>query len=83
MTQPVVTAPPAQPAPAPTPRAITIPALDIPITTIIHLIVVIVGGVLLVVNGNLSQDYLTWTVAVEGGNGLVSVGRGLDSRTKP
>lgn len=82
MTQP--TQPVAQPvASAPPPRPITIPALDIPVTTIIHLIVVIVGAVLLIVNGNLSQDYLIWSSAVEGGNGLVTIGRGIDARARP
>lgn len=51
-----------------------------PVATAVHLIVTVVGGIDLVVDGNLSPDFLVYAGIVEGGNGLVAVGRGLIKR---
>lgn len=53
-----------------------------PVATAVHLIVTIVGGVDLVVDGHLSADFPTYAAIVEGGNGLVAIGRGLVARRR-
>lgn len=73
---------PAQPNPTPGPT-LSVPLLGIPVSTIVHILVVIVGGVLLIVDGQLPQDFPIYLAAVEGGNGLLALGRGLDAHSKP
>lgn len=50
---------------------------DFPVTTLVHVIVVIVLGIDLLINGRLSDDALLYMGAAEGGNGLLGIGRGL------
>jgi hypothetical protein len=47
----------------------------LPIATIVHLLVAIVLGLDLIIHGNLSDDALSYAAIVEGGNGLVGLGR--------
>lgn len=54
-----------------------------PINTIILIIVTIVGGVALIINGELPTDFITYAGVVLGGNGLVAIGRGIDAHSKP
>jgi hypothetical protein len=73
-----VTPEPVQPA-----RTFSVPLLSVPISTVIIIIVAIVGGVDLIVNGNLSPDFTNYIGIVAGSSGLLAIGRGLDSHSKP
>lgn len=57
--------------------------LTTPISTVIVLIVAIVGGVDLIVNGHLSDDFAQYMAIVGGSSGLLAIGRGLDAHAKP
>lgn len=48
-----------------------------PVATAVHLIVAVVLSIDLLLDGALSKDALTYAGIVEGGNGLVAIGRGL------
>lgn len=50
-----------------------------PVATLIHVIIAVVLSIDLLVDGNLSKDALTYAGILEGGNGLVAIGRGLKS----
>lgn len=51
-----------------------------PVATLVHLVVTIVLGVDLLINGGLSDDALTYAAITEGGNGALSIGRGLSKK---
>lgn len=52
----------------------------LPVATLVHLIVTVVLGVDLLVDGQLSSDAALYLGLVEGGNGLLAVGRGISKR---
>lgn len=47
----------------------------LPVATLVHLVVSIILGLFLLIHGGLSTDALTFAGIVEGGNGLVGLGR--------
>ncbi len=55
--------------------------LDAPVATIVHLIAVVAFAIVFVANGGeMPDDTLQFFAVVEGGNGLVAVGRGFAAR---
>lgn len=64
-------------------RTFVMPTLAIPVSTIMIVIVAIVGGIDLIIHGNLSTDFTTYAGIVGGSSGLLAIGRGLDSTSKP
>ena len=52
----------------------------LPVATIVHLIVTVVLGVDLLIDGHLSSDATLYAAIVEGGNAGVAIGRGLVRR---
>jgi hypothetical protein len=63
-------------------RAKAVAALDeIPVATLVHLILVVAFAVSFVLNGgHLTDDALKFFAVGEAGNGLLGVGRGLSKR---
>lgn len=53
-----------------------------PVATVVHLIVTVVLSIDLLIDGSLSPDAVAYAGIVEGGNGLVAIGRGLTSRRR-
>lgn len=51
-----------------------------PVATFILVAVTLVGGVDLLIGGELSEDFATWAGIVGVSNGLVAVGRGVAKR---
>lgn len=51
-----------------------------PVATFVHVIVTIVLGVVLVLEGELTKDAIQYAALVEGGNGLLAIGRGNKTR---
>lgn len=54
----------------------------IPVATIIIIILAIVGGIDLLIDGGLSPDFDVYAGVIGGSTGLLAIGRGIDSRTK-
>lgn len=55
----------------------------LPVATLVHLLVAVVGAVDLLIDGHLSTDFLTYMAIIEGGNGLVALGRGQAAKNRP
>lgn len=54
----------------------------LPVATLVHLIVTVVLSIDLLKDGTLSADAQAYAVIVEGGNGLVAIGRGLAKKPR-
>jgi hypothetical protein len=55
----------------------------VPVATILVLLVALVGAIDLVSDGNLSGDFTNYAAIVGGSSGLLAIGRGLDTHSKP
>jgi hypothetical protein len=56
-------------------------ALDFPVATLVHLIAVVTLAVVFIANGGqLPDDTVQFFAIVEGGNGLLAIGRGHAAR---
>jgi hypothetical protein len=54
-----------------------------PVSTIIVILLAIVGGVDLLLDGNLSHDFTTYAAIIGGSNGLLAIGRGIALTADP
>lgn len=54
----------------------------IPVATLLIIIIAVVGGIDLITDGDLSEDFESYGRTVAIGAGLLGIGRGLNNRTE-
>jgi hypothetical protein len=60
-----------------------VPLAPVPISTILIIIIAIVGGADIVVTGHLSDDFRDYIAIIGASSGLLAIGRGVDAHSKP